>query len=536
MIALHFVPSPLRHSYHLFFFGLPCFQWRDFAEAGVLESACALLQSLPNALLHSDASHLSSNLGVFISVGCAQEVALGSKRFTKLLAVLWLCIHAAMVLLRMLPGPLGALLEWLVGPTGHCDADDTMPSVGFSAILYGLIIAHHLLQLRAINRLSAASAPSLAYETVALTILIAAESTSSALRAALICAYGCLYLLAMLLRFGGRAPPPERTLRWADQELSLKSAICLARGRDSASVAPGPDEFEKIHWLFSVLLVWLAEQAISLLLLPFRLVLGIFFSFMPRTSCGTCCGDTVLWWYGAYQRKMNSYLKVSECDVSFSAVIFSSEGFDFGMLCDLLPYIVVIIFNFGDAGNKVSNSGHFTGILVGALITPVLFPARHAAAREPGLLYPGDTAMVVGLPRSPSNGQKVRFLRVLPNGVGVEAVLMGGDDNMLLSFESAEFLEPCKPSEDMPAAQVSAPVSGYKTQHRHLYEREITAPRWSWAQDDVGIELSAISLVRVKVLDDLRRNAAFALAEAGAALGSLATWVWSTGGTRPKDA
>ncbi len=113
---------------------------------------------------------------------------------------------------------------------------------------------------------------------------------------------------------------------------------------------------------------------------------------------------------------------------------------------------------------------------------------------------------------------------------------MGGDDNMLLSFESAEFLEPCKPSEDMPAAQVSAPVSGYKTQHRHLYEREITAPRWSWAQDDVGIELSAISLVRVKVLDDLRRNAAFALAEAGAALGSLATWVWSTGGTRPKDA
>ena len=152
MCMLHFLPAPAQHDEMIFELGLPCFELRDLVETGPWRAIKALLSSVAAHALHASDMHLAGNLSVFISVGVAQEVAMGTRRFAALIGLLTLVTHTLVVAARMLPAPLSTVLVLATGSGGHCDPDDTVPTVGFSAVLYGQIFYYYAFQFSALHR------------------------------------------------------------------------------------------------------------------------------------------------------------------------------------------------------------------------------------------------------------------------------------------------------------------------------------------------------------------------------------------------
>jgi hypothetical protein len=534
MTALHFVPSPLQRLYLTYSYGLPCFLWRDLAAAGLRGAVAALLKSLLAPLLHTSVTYLCTNLCIFMSVGCAQEVALGSGRFARLLAALWLGAHALEVALRMAPGLLGTLLERLLGPTGHCHAGDFMPSVGFSGVLFGLVHAHHLGQARAVHRLTVTGAPSLAFETAAFTLLIIAESSSFTLCVALVAAHVVLHNLAWALRsFCGREPPPERTIRWADNTWALSTALDVARAHTERCVYAGPDEFEKLCFIFRVVVLEQLRAWAPTVTSFFRAALPALLPFLAPFLCPLADACVVLigaWIYYFSLRVHDGALAwdVAPRPASFTvdlkprpppapantfqnsgkASLFSLPlGFNFNFSSEfLIIFCTLIPFGGGPSAAAVSHMWHVSGILAAALLVPALLPPRPAATREQGLIYPGDVAVVSELPESPVNGQRVCVARVLPGG-DCDVFLLGGGaataHTVPIAHLEAAGGDGCGGGDAgaLPAAE--ATVSGFSTSAAGT----LTAPWLVWAHDDVGIELTPMTLARITLIDDLCRHA-----------------------------
>lgn len=152
MYMLHFMPSPAQHSSMLLEWGIPCLELQNLAEAGSRRALSALLRSLVGHFLHASDMHLAGNLSVFMSVGVAQEIAMGTRSFAVLISLLTLVTHALVVVMRMLPPPLSTVLVLATGSGGHCDPDDNAPTIGFSAVLFGLIFFYYAVQLAALHR------------------------------------------------------------------------------------------------------------------------------------------------------------------------------------------------------------------------------------------------------------------------------------------------------------------------------------------------------------------------------------------------